>query len=161
MSASDHLSQNQFRLFHGTSAKTIKGGFINPTRQRGSEWDGHGPEQAFASTRLEDAAKYGPNVYEVHAHDDVENHGSGVFGSPEGFKVKRQLKPEVVNRYSRIVGPMRAAKEDLEHRKWLGQTSREQWTTEGGNKYHMKYDTEGNEVKTLLKGRQLRPGDPE
>jgi hypothetical protein len=161
MSASDHLSQDQFRLFHGTNAKTIKGGFINPTRQRGSEWDGHGPEQAFATTHLEDAAKYGPHVYEVYPHKDIENHGSGVFGSSEGFKVKSKVAPEVIEHHIRVVGPMRAAKEELEHRKWLGQTNREQWTTEGNNRYHMKYDTEGNETKTLLKGRQLRPGDPE
>ena len=35
------------------------------------------------------------------------------------------------------------------------------WRHEGDKKYHLKYDKEGNETKTLLKGRQLRPGDPE
>jgi hypothetical protein len=161
MSASDHLSQNQFRLFHGTNRKTIKGGVINPTKQRGDEWDGHGPEQAFASVHIDEAARYGSHVYEVYPHKDVENHGSGVFGSSEGFKIKSKVEPDVVEHHIRVVRPMRQAKEELEHRKWLGETNREQWSSEGGKNYHMSYDKEGNEIKTLLKGRQLRPGDPE
>ena len=111
MSASDHLSENQFRLFHGTNQK-IKGGFINPTKQHGDEWDGHGPEQAFASSHLLDAASYGGRVYEVKPTGDEENHGYGVFGSHEGFAVKREIPEKVVDRYTRIVGPIVKAKEE-------------------------------------------------
>lgn len=154
MSASDHLSENQFRIFHGTNKK-IKGDFINPTKQRGSEWGGHGPEAAFASYHLEDAATYGKNVYEVHPVDRMEHHGSGVVSNEDGFKVKRQLKPEVVDRYSRIVGPIREAKEKREHGMWMHQSNSESWSHQGDKIYHVKYDPEGNEVRTQV----ARTGD--
>jgi hypothetical protein len=115
MSASDHLSKNQFRLFHGTNRKSIKGGVINPTKQRGEEWDGTGPTAAFASTRPDEAATYGKNVYEVHPTGKEEHVGDHAFMSDEGFKVKRQLKPEVVERYGRIVGPIHKANFRKEH----------------------------------------------
>jgi hypothetical protein len=155
-----NLNPQQFRLFHGTESKEIEGGHISPTKQEGDEWDGDGPEQAFASSKLEDAASYGSHVYEVEPHSHIESHGYGVFGSEDGFKVKRQLNPEVVDRYSRIVGPIRRAQEDLAHRKWLGETGSEQWHHEGDKKYHVTYDKEGTMTKTLLKPGQLRPGDP-
>ena len=149
MSASDHLSQEQFRLFHGTNRK-IKGDFINPTRQRGPEWDGHGPEQAFASAHLDDAARYGSHVYEVYPHDDIENHGSGVFGSSEGFKIKSKVAPEVIEHHTRVVGPMRESKEQREHGKWMHETNRESWSHQGDNVYHIKYDKEGNEIRSQV-----------
>ena len=161
MSASDHLSKNQFRLFHGTNKDKIKGGVIEPTKQHGDEWDGDGPDAAFASTRLEDAASYGKHVYELYPGSDMEHHGYGVVSDEGGFKVKRQIKPEVVDRYKSIVAPIREAKEKLEHRKWMGENNMEEWHNEGPNKYHVKYDKDGNQTKTLLKGRQWRPGDAE
>ena len=161
MTASDHLSKSQFRLFHGTNVDSPKGGVIEPSKQEGDEWDGDGPDAAFASTKLEDAASYGKNVFEVHPGSNMEDHGYGVVSDENGFKIKRQIKPEVVDRYKSIVAPIREAKEKREHGLWMHQTNQEEWHHEGDKKYHVKYDKEGNQVKTLLKGRQWRPGDAE
>jgi hypothetical protein len=156
-----NLNPNQFRLFHGTTNQRIRGGVIQPRKQRGPEWEGDGPEAAFASSKLEDAASYGHNVYEVHPSDRMDHYGNGVVASEEGFKVKRKMNPEVVDRYSRIFGPIRSAQEDLAHRKWMGERGHEEWHSEGpGKEYHVTYDKEGNQTKTLLKPGQLRPGDP-
>lgn len=151
MSASDHLSDKQFRLFHGTNKATIKGGVIQPSKQRGDEWDGNGPEAAFASTNLEDAARYGKHVFEVEPHSSMENYGSGVFASEEGFKVKRKIDPKVVDRYSRTMGPIREQQEQLAHRKWLGENNMVHHSYEGpGREFHVSYDKEGNESKVQV-----------
>ena len=110
MTASDHLSKNQFRLFHGTN-KNLKGGFVNPTKQRGDEWDGQGPEAAFASSRPDEAAEYGAHVYEVKPTGYEDHHGYNVYSNEDGFEVKRKLKPEVVDRYRKIVTPIHEANE--------------------------------------------------
>ena len=156
MSASDHLSEDQFRLFHGTNRK-IKGDVINPTKQRGYEWDGNGPHAAFASTHLEDAASYGEHVYEVHPVDYMEHHGYGVVSNEGGFKVKRKLNPEVVDRYSRIVGPIREAKQEREHGLWMHESGSEHWSHEGDKTYHVKYDKEGSKIKTQVARMGDRP----
>jgi len=121
MSASDHLSQDQFRLFHGTNRKSIRGGVINPTKQRGPEWEGSGPTAAFATTRPDEAAEHGEHVYEVHPTGNDEHVGDHAFMSTEGYKIKRKLKPEVVERYGRIVGPIHEAKYEAAHQETLAQ----------------------------------------
>lgn len=144
------LNKNQFRLFHGTDANIKPGGLIDPSKQHGDEWDGNGPEQAFASSHLEDAARYGDKVYEVHPKGDEEYHGSGVYGSEEGYKVKRQLKPEVVERYRRIVGPIRENQQDLEHRKFMGSlpTPHDYLHLSSGGYIHRHYDENGKVTET-------------
>ena len=159
MSASDHLSKNQFRLFHGTNRKTIRGGYISPTKQEGDEWDGNGPEAAFASNRPDVAAEYGQHVYEVQPTGHEEYHGYNVYANEDGFKVKRKLKPEVVERYSKIVTPIHEANElAKKKRDRAGSTS---WTSvpnPAGS--HVRYDEHGEEHSTVLRPGQLRPGDP-
>lgn len=143
MAAENNLS---FRLFHGTNAEKIKGETINPTKQRGDEWDGDGPEAAFASTHLDDAASYGQHVYEVHPQEYMEHHGYGVVSSDSGFDVKRKMHPEVVDRYSRIFGPIREKQERLAHGKWMHETN--SISHGGGGKegdVHISYDKEGVE----------------
>jgi hypothetical protein len=115
MTASDHLSKSQFRLFHGTNKAKIKGDFVNPTKQRGSEWEGDGPHAAFASSRPDEAADYGQHVYEVHPTGQEEHVGDHAYMSEDGFQVKRKLKPEVVERYAKIVGPIHEANYRREH----------------------------------------------
>ena len=140
-----NLNEKQFRLFHGTNAKKIKGETINPTKQRGDEWDGDGPHAAFASSKLEDAASYGEHVYEVHPQSHMENYGSGVFASDIGFGIKRKMKPEVVDRYSRIYGPIREKQDSIAHGKWMHKTN--SISHGGGGKngdVHISYDKEGN-----------------
>lgn len=144
MAAEDNLSK---RLFHGTNAKQIRGGYIKPTKQRGDEWDGDGPHAAFASSRLEDAASYGQHVYEVHPQSYMEHHGYGVYASESGFDVKRKMNPEVVDRYSRIFGPIREKQEELAHGKWMHETGHISHGYEGlGKETHISYDKEGNKV---------------
>jgi len=146
MSASDNLNEKQFRLFHGTNAKRIKDDFIEPTKQRGDEWDGDGPHAAFASTHLDDAASYGQHVYEVHPTDHMEHHGYGVVSSEGGFGVKRKLNSEVVDRYSRIFGPIREEQERLAHGKWMHEAGSISHGNGGPtNNVHISYDKEGNE----------------
>jgi hypothetical protein len=158
MSASDNLNQNQFRLFHGTNAKKIKGDTINPTKQRGDEWDGDGPRAAFASSHLDDAANYGEHVYEVHPQSYMENYGSGVFASDSGFDVKRKIKPEVVDRYSRIYGPIREQQERIAHGKLMHEMGSESWSHEGANGiFHVRYDEGGNPIKTKVERAGDRP----
>lgn len=148
-------------LFHGTN-REIKGGFINPTKQRGDEWEGDGPHAAFASPRIDVAASYGEHVYEVHPTGYEEDYGNDVKASESGFKIKRKVTPEEIEHHRTVVGPKIDAARDLAHRKWLGSIGAEHWSHEGGGKrYHVTYDKAGNEIKTLLKGNQLRPGDPE
>ena len=120
MSASDHLSQNQFRLFHGTNRK-LKGDYVNPTKQRGDEWEGHGPTAAFASDRPDVAGEYGEHVYEVHPTGNDEHVGTNTYLSGEGYSVKRKLKSEVVERYKNIVGPIHDANEEAAHKETLAQ----------------------------------------
>lgn len=156
MAAEDNLSM---RLFHGTDA-ALRSGHVRPTKQRGDEWDGDGPEAAFASMHLEDAARYGKNVFEVHPHNYMEHYGSGVVASEDGFQVKRKIKPEVVDRYSRIYGPIREEQERRAHGKWMHENNMEQWRHEGDKHYHVTFDKDGNEQRTLLQKGQLRPGDP-
>ena len=142
MAAENNLS---FRLFHGTNAKKIKGETINPTKQRGDEWGGDGPYAAFASTHLDDAASYGQHVYEVHPQEYMEHHGYGVVSSDSGFDVKRKMHPEVVDRYSRIFGPMREEQERIAHGKWMHEnnsiTHGSGWGPTGT--VHISYDKEG------------------
>jgi hypothetical protein len=142
-----NLNEKQFRLFHGTTNKTVRGGVIQPRKQRGPEWDGDGPVQAFASSHLEDAATYGHNVYEVEPNKWMDNYGSGVYASNEGFKVKRKLKPEVVERYSRIVKPIRDKQYATDHGKWMYEhnkiTHGSGWGPTGS--VHISYDKDGNE----------------
>lgn len=159
MSASDHLSKDQFQLFHGTNRK-IKGGFINPSKQHGEEWEGDGPEAAFASNRVDVAAEYGKHVYEVEPSGYDENVGTDVYMSHEGYKVKRLLSQDEIDHHVKVVGPKIEAERDLAHRKWLGERGMESWSHEGDKHYHVRYDKDGNQHKTLLKKGQLRPGDP-
>jgi hypothetical protein len=146
------LNKDQFRLFHGTD-ENIEDKHISPTKQEGDEWDGNGPTQAFASSKLEDAASYGDKVYEVHPTGDEEYHGYGVYGSEDGFKIKRQLKPEVVDRYKRIVGPIREEQQDLDHRQFMGSlpTPHDYLHTGNGNVIHRHYDKDGTVTSTRLK----------
>lgn len=140
-----NLNENQFRLFHGTNAKQIREGYIKPTKQRGDEWDGDGPHAAFASTRLEDAASYGNHVYEVHPQSHMEHHGYGVVSSDSGFDVKRKMNPEVVDRYSRIYGPIREEQERIAHGKWMHETNSISHGYYGkGKEVHISYDKDGN-----------------
>lgn len=115
-----NLNENQFRLFHGTH-KNIKNGFIRPTKQHGDEWEGDGPHAAFASDRPDVAGEYGGHVYEVKPTGSEEDYGSHVFASDSGFEVKRKLKPEVVERYKRVIGPIHDAKEAAAHEETLAQ----------------------------------------
>lgn len=105
-----NLNPQQFRLFHGTPHE-IKGGEIEPTHQEDDDvWEGAGPTAAFASDRPDIAAGYGDRVYEVHPTGREDNYADHVYASESGFKVKRELKPEVVDRYKKIVGPLHDAK---------------------------------------------------
>jgi hypothetical protein len=145
-----NLNPQQFRLFHGTESK-IKGDYIWSSKQKGDEWDGDGPDAAFASSHLEDAARYGSKVYEVHPDDHMDYHGSGVYAA-EGFKIKRKLKPEVVDRYSRVFGPMREEQERIAHGKWMHENN--SITHGGGGKNgdtHISYDKEGNQHEVPVK----------
>jgi hypothetical protein len=158
MSASDHLSQNQFRLFHGTNRKTIKGGFINPTKQRGDEWDGHGPTAAFASDRPDIASEYGQHVYEVKPTGHEEHHGYNVYSSQDGFQVIRKLNPEDVNHYKKTVTPIHEANElAQEKRNRAGSTIWRSWPGPAGS--HVKYDSKGEENVTVLRPGQTHPND--
>ena len=79
MSASDHLSKSQFRLFHGTNVDIPKGEHIYPGDASENDEIDHesgkhvfdtprsrwGEDLAFASTSLHDASQYGKNIYEV------------------------------------------------------------------------------------------------
>jgi hypothetical protein len=115
MTASDHLSGQQFRLFHGTNAK-IKGNEIYPTHQKDDDvWEGEGPHAAFASDRPDIAAEYGKHVYEVKPTGHEEEYADNVYGSESGYEVKRKLKPEVVERYKSIVTPIHEANYRREH----------------------------------------------
>jgi len=119
MTASDHLSKNQFRLFHGTNVDIPKGEHIYPGDASENdvidEESGkhvfdtprsrHGEDLAFASSSLHDASRYGKNVYEVRGDendDSLEYHGSEAYGHPEGFEIKRQIPDKVVERYKKI-----------------------------------------------------------
>ena len=142
MAAEDNLSS---RLFHGTNAKQIRGGYVKPTKQRGDEWNGDGPYAAFASTRLEDAASYGQHVYEVHPQEYMEHRGYGVVSSDSGFDVKRKMHPEVVDRYTRIFGPIREEQERIAHGKWMHETNSIEHGGGGKNGIvHISYDKDGN-----------------
>ena len=147
---SNNLNEKQFRLFHGTNANKIREGYIKPTKQRGDEWDGDGPHAAFASTHLDDAASYGQHVYEVHPQNYMEHHGYGVVSSDSGFDVKRKLNPEVVDRYSRIFGPIREKQESIAHGKWMHETNTithgSGWGPTGT--VHIAYDKEGTRHET-------------
>lgn len=81
------------RLFHGTP-KAIKDGVIKPTKQRGEEWDGAGPEAAFATEDIHDAASHaglGGHIYEVD-HSQVRLRGdSGYYHSTAGFPIKQEV----------------------------------------------------------------------
>jgi hypothetical protein len=136
MTASDHLSKSQFRLFHGTNVDIPKGEHITPGDA--SENDvideetgkhifdtprsRYGDDLAFASSNPAEAASYGANVYEVKANEndrDLENHGDGIYGHPQGFEIKRQVPSKVVERYKSIVGPMHKAKYEASHQRTL------------------------------------------
>ena len=157
MTASDHLSKNQFRLFHGTN-KNLKDGFVNPTKQRGDEWDGQGPEAAFASSRPDEAAEYGAHVYEVKPTGYEDHHGYNVYSNEDGFEVKRKLKPEVVDRYRKIVTPIHEANElAKEKRERAGRISWSSVPSPSGS--HIRYDEHGEEHSTVLRPGQQRPGD--
>lgn len=141
-----NLNPKQFRLFHGTDSD-IKGDYIWSSKQEGDEWDGDGPDAAFASSHLEDAARYGSKVYEVHPDSHMDDYGSGVYAA-EGFKIKRQLKPEVVDRYSRVFGPIREEQENRAHGKWMHETGSISHGYYGkGKETHISYDKEGNKVE--------------
>lgn len=160
MSAQDNLNKEQFRLYHGTSAR-IKGRVIKPSKQRGDEWGEEGPHAAFASDRIDVAATYGKHVYEVHPTGYEDDYGSNVYASEGGFKIKRRVPKKEVEHHVNVVGPKLDAENDLNFRKWMGANNHEQWHHEGeGKVYHVRYDKEGNEYKTLLKPGQTRPGDP-
>ena len=153
-----NLNDKQFRLFHGTDNKKIRGGVIEPRKQRGDEWDGDGPHAAFASYHLEDAANYGQHVYEVHPTDHMEHHGYGVVSSEDGFGVKRKMKPEVVDRYSRIFGPKREEQERIAHGKYMHSINGESWSHQGAKGiFHLKYDKDGNEIRTKVERSGDRP----
>lgn len=119
MSASDHLSKNQFRLFHGTNVDIPKGEHIYPGDASENDEIDHesgkhvfdtprsrwGEDLAFASTNLHDASQYGKNIYEVSVDKDddkLEYHGSEVYGHPGGFAIKRQIPNQVVDRYKKL-----------------------------------------------------------
>jgi len=142
MSASDHLSKNQFRLFHGTNAK-IKGNEIEPTHQTDEVWEGDGPHAAFASDRPDVAAEYGKHVYEVKPTGHEEEYADHVYGSESGYEVKRKLKPEVVERYKRIVTPIHEAKE---RKAAYGNAVMHRHTSEGV--FRIEHDENGNVSKT-------------
>ena len=146
MSASDHLSKNQFRLFHGTNAKTIKGGVVSPTKQRGEEWEGDGPHAAFASTRPDEAAEHGQHVYEVHPTGHEEHVGDHSFMSEDGFQVKRKLKPEVVERYAKIVGPIHEANYRKENYANVVQNRH----NSDGSQWKVHHDENGNETHRVM-----------
>jgi hypothetical protein len=153
-----NLNPQQFRLFHGTNRKTIKGGVINPTKQRGPEWDGDGPHAAFATRHLEEAARYGEHVFEVHPSGDDEHVGDGAVMSTGGYEVKRKMNPEVVKRYSNIFGPIREANEKLEHGKYMHEHNMESWSHEGpASIFHLAYDKDGNEIRTKVERSGDRP----
>ena len=81
------------RLFHGTP-KTIKDGVIKPTKQRGEEWGGAGPEAAFATEDLHDAASHagvGGHIYEVD-HSQLNLRGDAGYYHFEG---EMPIKQEV------------------------------------------------------------------
>jgi hypothetical protein len=50
---------------------------------------------------------------------------------------------------------MREAEEQREHGKWMHQSNSESWSHQGDKIYHIKYDPEGNEVRTQV----ARTGD--
>lgn len=152
-----NLNEQQFRLFHGTN-KNIRGGFVNPTKQRGDEWEGDGPEAAFASNRPDVASEYGTHVYEVKPTGHEEYHGYNVYASDSGFAVKRKLKPEVVERYNRIITPIHEANEKAQEKRNRANTSGWQsWPGPAGS--HVRYDEKGEEHATVLRPGQLHPGD--
>ena len=153
-----NLNDKQFRLFHGTNNKRIRGGVIEPRKQRGPEWDGDGPHAAFASRHLEEAARYGEHVYEVHPSGEDEHVGDGAVMSHGGYEVKRKMNPEVVKRYSRIFGPIRSANEKLEHGKYMHSINGESWSHQGAKGiFHLKYDKDGNEIRTKVENVGDRP----
>lgn len=154
-----NLNENQFRLYHGTN-RYIRGKVVNPTKQHGDEWGEEGPHAAFASDRIDVAAGYGHHVYEVHPTGHEDDYGSNVYANEGGFRVKRKVSSKEIEHHVNVVGPKLDAEQELKHKKWLGETNAEHWSHEGDNRYHVRYDKEGNEFKTLLKKGQLRPGDP-
>jgi hypothetical protein len=55
------------------------------------------------------------------------------------------MKPEVVDRYSRIFGPIREKQESLAHGKWMHETNSISHGVYGkGKEVHISYDKEGN-----------------
>lgn len=153
-----NLNNKQFRLFHGTPHE-IKDGYIDPTKQEGEEWEGAGPEAAFASDRPDIAAEYGHRVYEVHPERYAEHYADNVWGSDSGFAVKRELKPEVIERYKRVVTPLHEAAEEKRQKEFRANSeSWQSWPGPAGG--HVKYDQNGEATKTTLRPGQNRPGDP-
>jgi hypothetical protein len=45
---------------------------------------------------------------------------------------------------------MREANQQREHGKWMHETNRESWSHQGDNVYHIKYDKEGNEIRSQV-----------
>jgi hypothetical protein len=109
LSASDHLSRNQFRLFHGTDAKIPKGEGIWPGDPEDYDSDAFqqprsrtGEPLAFASDSLHVASEHGSKVYELHHNDQIEHVGQNTYGSSEGFKIKREVPSKIVERYKKV-----------------------------------------------------------
>jgi hypothetical protein len=145
VSASDHLSKNQFRLFHGTNAK-IEGNDIEPTHQTDEVWEGDGPHAAFASDRPDIAAEYGKHVYEVKPTGHEENYADNVYGSEDGFQIKRKLKPEVVERYKSIVGPIHEANYRREN--YANQVQHRY--NSDGSEWKIHHDENGNKTHEVM-----------
>lgn len=141
--SSSNLSNNQFRLYHGTNRK-IKGDYIHPTKQRGEVWEGAGPEAAFASDRIDIASEYGQHVYEVHPTGSEEEYADNVYGSSEGFKIKRKLHPDVVERYNKVMGPIHEANFRREH---YANVVHHEYGPDG--RFEVHHDADGNVSKRI------------
>lgn len=102
MSAQDNLSENQFRLFHGTNAELKPGDWLDPQKSKAvHEEDSEYWPVAHATDDIGHASTHGAHVYEVHHSVEQEQWDPGHYVSEEGFEVKRKINPKVVKRITK------------------------------------------------------------
>jgi hypothetical protein len=107
-----NLSENQFRLFHGTNAAIKPGDWIDPSRSKAVD-ENHliGEEAdypvAHATPDFETATTHGSRVYEVNHSSEQEQWFPHHYVSSEGFEVKREIPQKVIQRHRQMTDTLR------------------------------------------------------
>ncbi len=102
-----NLSENQFRLFHGTDAVLKPGDYVEPSYSKAVD-ENHllglpaDYPVSHATPELHHAATHGSRVYEVEHSPIQEKWSQGHYVSAEGFEVKREVPQKVIQRHRQM-----------------------------------------------------------